>query len=73
MAASGIYDESEHSMPVEEGNDISSEVDVNTISEGTRFWDGAEDELEDDKKEDDGASGEDDFSRWMKMKKMLAI
>lgn len=60
-----LYDEFEHST--EEGDDIhDSEVDVNT--ERMRIGYGAEDE--DDKKKD---GAEDDFSRWMKMKKMLAM
>ena len=61
-----LYDEFEHST--EEGDDINSEVDVNTAAEGVRIGYSAEDE--DDRKED---GGEDDFSRWMKMKKMLAM
>lgn len=61
-----LYDEFEHST--EKGNDINNEVDVGTIAEGVRIRYGAE--KEDDKKKE---GGEDDFSRWMKMKKMLAM
>ena len=53
-----LYHEFEHTT--EEGDDI-SEVDLNAIAEGTRIAYGAEDREEDD------------FSRWMKMKKMLAM
>ena len=51
-----LYDEFEHSA--EEGDDISSEVDVNTVAEGMRIGYSAEDE--DDKKK---GGGEDGFSR----------
>lgn len=63
-----LYDEFEYNT--EEGDDINfnSKVDVNTNAGRMRIEYVAEDE--DDKKEDGSV---DDFSRWMKMKKMLAM
>lgn len=60
-----LHGESKYST--EKGNDINSEVDVKTIAEGMRIGYCAEDDV----KKKDGV--EDDFSQWMKMKKMLAM